>query len=193
MKRIFTAKFVETATFVVIFSIPPAILEYEAGMFWWMILFYRAFNASINAVTLVYSEQFGLWLASLFPTFSKLLSEGASKVISSLAAVLLMQIPASALFLSALNVFVPAKKQAFTGPLLITTGLSLVIWAYELWACPFCERQIPWLARLMKDPVGTTGIAARDVAGHVARGTRGIHGSIKRRIKERKGVGSKSH
>lgn len=170
MRRFFTAKFVETATFVTVFSIPPAVMEIGADMIWWAVILSRLFNIGLNAFTLLYCQQFGDWLTSV-----SLRPSWLGKATSSLLAILVMQVPLSMLFLCGLNKFVPESRQVFAKPLLITIGLSVLMWSYETWFCPWCERRIPWLSRLMKEPVRTTGTAATQVVGHVARKGRQLH------------------
>lgn len=179
MKRFFTAKFVETATFVVVFAIPPAYLEWKVGMVWWTIILSRVFNVVLNAVTLVYSQQFGDWLARQLPTFNSYVSLRTSRILNSLAAILLMQLPATAVLLAGFNSVLTVKMQAFKKPMLITAVLCVVIWAYELWFCPYCERNMPWLARLMKEPVRTTSTAAIELVGKVSDHGKRIHARIR--------------
>ena len=174
MQRFTRAKLIETATFVVIFAIPPAIAEAQTSLPWWAILSLRLFFIALNAWTLLYCERFGAWLAGQFSALS-------CKRVSELAAVLFMQLPITFGFLWVLNQGMSQTEQSLRAPMLIATGFCLVMWAFEEWGRNWLQRHLPWLARLAQNPLETAVSTARGMAHNVARGGR----DMKRRITER--------
>jgi hypothetical protein len=161
VKRPSAAQLLETATFVVLISIPPAIAELNTAMPWWAMILSRLSNALLNAWTLLYCASFGAWIRS---------KVNFGKAPSELAAILLMQVPAFYLFLLGLNQLLSKQQETYAVPLSITVGLCVLMWAWEAAICPFLERRVPWLARLAKNPAS----AARGVALRVGRGGRAV-------------------
>jgi len=178
-KRFNAAKLIETAILVAVYGIPAGIAEWNTSWPWWIVALSRLFNAALNSWTLLYCTALGYWIASHFPTFSRLLrfsGTGRQKV-GTLAAILLMQLPANYLFVLLLNTVLPEGEQAIVGPLAIAVGGGLGMWLWLTWLCPYFERHIAWLNRLARDPVGTTRTAAQQV---VAGGRRLVTGSKSR-------------